>query len=110
MNRPVYDTIAAEYKNSKDLPFRKYIEEFTLFRLTGNLRGKHLLDLACGKEFQFDNYHLHLETFSEVFAEAGFKDFQWVGPFFHPSQKHHSFWNDFMNNPPMIGFIACKDY
>src|SRR5262245_34103085 len=41
-----YDVIAAEYKKSKEQPWRTYIERFTLFELLGDLHGKRVLDLA----------------------------------------------------------------
>lgn len=47
----VYDDIAVDYKNSKELPFRTYIESYTLFQLTGSLDGKEVIDLACGEGF-----------------------------------------------------------
>ena len=43
-----YDRIAEKYRDSKLLPFRDYIESYTLFKLAGNLAGKSVLDLACG--------------------------------------------------------------
>jgi len=46
---PVYDRIAKEYQASKQLPFRLYIEDHTLFKLLGDLQGKRVLDLACGE-------------------------------------------------------------
>ena len=48
-NKAIYDTISREYKESKRLPFRRFIEEHTLFLLLGDLRGKVVLDLACGE-------------------------------------------------------------
>jgi SAM-dependent methyltransferase len=48
-NDPAYDHIAAQYKESKQLDFRKYIELHTLLKLAGNLEGKQVLDLACGE-------------------------------------------------------------
>lgn len=44
-----YDTIAADYRQSKELPFRAAIERATFFRLIGDLRGKTVYDLACGE-------------------------------------------------------------
>ena len=44
-----YDKFAKEYKASKELPFRKYIEEYTLFKIIGDLKGLNVLDLACGE-------------------------------------------------------------
>ncbi len=46
-----YDAIAAEYKDSKRLPFREFVERHTLFRILGDLRGKAVLDMACGEGF-----------------------------------------------------------
>lgn len=45
----VYDTIAELYKQSKMLPFRRHIEQFTLLKLIGDVKGKTVLDLACGE-------------------------------------------------------------
>lgn len=46
-----YDTIAAQYKQAKQQPWRMHIEHFTLFELLGDLHGKTVLDLACGEGF-----------------------------------------------------------
>lgn len=45
----VYDSIAEHYRDSKLLPFRKYIERYTLMDLIGDLRNKKVLDMACGE-------------------------------------------------------------
>ena len=46
-----YDAIAGAYKDSKQLSFRKYIEEYTLFETLGDISGVKALDLACGDGF-----------------------------------------------------------
>lgn len=46
-----YNTIAQEYKASKQQPWRLHVEHFTLFELIGDLTGKSVLDLACGEGF-----------------------------------------------------------
>ena len=46
-----YDAIAGAYKDSKQLSFRKYIEEYTLFETLGDISGVKALDLACGEGF-----------------------------------------------------------
>lgn len=46
-----YDAIAGAYKDSKQLSFRKYIEEYTLFETLGDISGMKALDLACGDGF-----------------------------------------------------------
>ncbi len=51
MENVVYDNIAKEYKDSKQLPFRRYIESYTLFQIAGNLNGLQVIDLACGEGF-----------------------------------------------------------
>lgn len=50
-NESEYDAIAGAYRDSKQLSFRKYIEEFTLFEMLGDISGKKALDLACGEGF-----------------------------------------------------------
>ena len=47
--RKPYDDIAEQYRDSKLLPFRHAIERYTVFQLLGDLRGKTVLDLACGE-------------------------------------------------------------
>ena len=44
-----YDAIAKEYRDSKQLPFRDHVERHTLFQLIGDIRGKTVLDVACGE-------------------------------------------------------------
>lgn len=43
-----YDEIAQEYKSSKEMLWRHYIEQYTLLELIGDISGKAVLDLACG--------------------------------------------------------------
>jgi len=47
----IYDEIATEYKGAKQQPWRLHVEHFTLFKLLGDLRGKSVIDLACGEGF-----------------------------------------------------------
>lgn len=51
MPEATYNTIAEEYKESKNLAYRHFLEEHSLFSLAGELRGKKVLDLACGEGF-----------------------------------------------------------
>ena len=46
-----YDAIAEEYRDSKQLPYREHVERHSLFQLIGNVRGKAILDVACGEGF-----------------------------------------------------------
>ena len=61
-----------------------------------------------GTQFEFETYFLKPETYQWAFQKAGFADFQWVGPYLHPSQQHNPFWDAFMSHPPAIGFSAAK--
>ena len=61
-----------------------------------------------GTQFEFKNYFLKPETYQWAFQKVGFADFQWVGPYLHPSQQHSPFWDAFMAHPPVIGFSAAK--
>lgn len=46
-----YDRISREYQQAKQAPWRIHVELFTLFELIGDVRGKTVLDLACGEGF-----------------------------------------------------------
>src|SRR5438067_1988420 len=46
-----YDRISKEYKRSKLQPWRTHIENYTLFRLVGDVKGKAVIDLACGEGY-----------------------------------------------------------
>lgn len=46
-----YDLIAKQYKRSKQSPWRTYIEQHTILELLGDVRGKSVLDLACGEGY-----------------------------------------------------------
>lgn len=46
-----FDEIAEEYKRAKQHSWRLHVEHFTLFKLLGDLRGKSVIDLACGEGF-----------------------------------------------------------
>jgi len=46
-----YDPIAEQYKQSKQQPWRTFIECFTLMELIGDPNGMNVLDVACGEGF-----------------------------------------------------------
>ncbi len=46
-----YDEIAQDYKESKLAPWRTYAEQWSLWRLLGDVQGLRVLDLACGEGF-----------------------------------------------------------
>jgi SAM-dependent methyltransferase len=46
-----YDAIAEQYRRSKSSPLRTYVEAWTFLNLVGDVRGKRVLDLACGEGF-----------------------------------------------------------
>ena len=47
----VYDDIAREYQESKQLPFRSALEAYTLLDLLGDVQDATVYDLACGDGF-----------------------------------------------------------
>lgn len=46
-----YDSIAEQYRRSKMSPLRRHVEAHTFMQLIGDVRGRHVLDLACGDGF-----------------------------------------------------------
>lgn len=46
-----YNPIAEQYKRAKLQPWRAHIESFTLIGLVGDLKGKSVMDVACGEGF-----------------------------------------------------------
>ena len=50
MNK-TYNDIAEQYSRSKFLPFRYHIENYTVSYMLGVVKGKSILDLACGDGF-----------------------------------------------------------
>jgi len=43
-----YNHLSDKYDQTKVSPLRKYVDEFTLLNVLGNVRGKSALDLGCG--------------------------------------------------------------
>jgi ubiquinone/menaquinone biosynthesis C-methylase UbiE len=43
-----YDELAEDYKRSKQVAWRYYIEQYSLCELAGEVSGLSVLDLACG--------------------------------------------------------------
>jgi len=43
-----YNHLSDKYDQTKINPLRKYVDEFTLLNVLGNVRGKSVLDLGCG--------------------------------------------------------------
>jgi SAM-dependent methyltransferase len=46
-----YEAIAEQYRDSKHAPWRVHIETPSFMRAVGDVRGKSVLDLACGEGF-----------------------------------------------------------
>ena len=51
MKQMVKEGISQGYDNSKRLPFRKHVEEYSFFQIAGDISGLRVLDLACGEGF-----------------------------------------------------------
>ena len=48
MKAAPYDAIAERYRDSRQLGYCRYVERYTVVDLLGDLRGRTVLDLACG--------------------------------------------------------------
>ncbi|MCR9234852.1 MAG: class I SAM-dependent methyltransferase [bacterium] len=46
-----YDPITEQYKRSKQMPWRTFVECYTLMELAGNPSSLSVLDIACGEGF-----------------------------------------------------------
>ena len=61
-----------------------------------------------GRQFEFHNLFLKPETYHDAFEECGFRDFRWLGVSLEPDERTNPFWNDFLDNPPVIAYTATK--
>ena len=61
-----------------------------------------------GRQLEFDNFFLQPQTYDRAFQEAGFRDFRWLGVSLDPEERGNPFWDEFLNDPPMIAFTATK--
>ena len=63
---------------------------------------------ADGRQFEFHNFFLKPETYHDALKESGFHDFRWLGVSLIPDERKNPFWDDFLDNPPMIAYAATK--
>ncbi len=61
-----------------------------------------------GRQFGFHNFFLKPETYRDAFRESGFRDFRWLGVSLDPDERGNPFWNDFLDNPPVIAYSATR--
>lgn len=61
-----------------------------------------------GGQFEFHNFFLKPETYDDAFRETGFHDFRWLGVSLDPGERDNPFWDDFLDNPPVIAYAATK--
>ena len=61
-----------------------------------------------GTVFDIVNYFLTPDSYARAFEVAGFKDFEWKGPYQLPESVEDPHWEVFMKFPPCIGFSAVK--
>jgi hypothetical protein len=48
-----YNRIGDLYRRAKEQPWRLRVEEPSMMRLIGDVRGKKIVDMACGEGFCF---------------------------------------------------------
>ncbi len=61
-----------------------------------------------GRQFAFHNFFLRPETYRSAFRRAGFRDFRWLGVSLEPGERENPFWDDFLDNPPVVAYTATK--
>lgn len=61
-----------------------------------------------GQRFDLQNFYLTRETYEHAFRAAGFGEFRWVDPMLALSERGNPFWDDFLAQPPVIGFAATR--
>lgn len=61
-----------------------------------------------GTQFEFNNFYLSPETYRNAFRDAGFRDLRWLDVSVHPAQRDNPFWDEFVQNPPVIPFSALR--
>lgn len=61
-----------------------------------------------GRRFDLQNFHLTPETYENAFRATGFSEFRWVDLMLQPSEQDNPFWDDFLAQPPIIGFAATR--
>ena len=120
-SRKPYDDIADQYRDSKLLPFRHAIERYTVFQLLSDLRGKTVLDLACGEGIyarQFKRAGASAVTGVDVsremiaLAEAEERadplGCRYVCEDATLYEPEAAFWDDFLAQRPLVGFTASR--
>ena len=61
-----------------------------------------------GRQFGFHNFFLKPETYRDAFRTLGFRDFRWLGVSLEPEERDNPFWDDFLDNPPVVAYAATK--
>ncbi len=61
-----------------------------------------------GQRFELRNFHLARKTYEDTFHAAGFSEFRWVDLLLHPSEHGNPFWDEFLAQPPIVGFAATR--
>ena len=61
-----------------------------------------------GGQFEFHNFFLKPDTYDDAFRETGFSDFRWLGVSLEPGERNNPFWDDFLENPPVVAYAATK--
>ncbi len=51
MKQALNGDISQGYKDSRKLPFRKHVEEYSLFQIAGDITDLSVLDLGCGEGY-----------------------------------------------------------
>ena len=98
LNPPRRTVSFAKYGFTKTGPAELYPGAPIRYRMTN----------ADGSSFEFENWYLSPETYAEAFRKAGLRDFRWLGVSLDPEERGNPFWDDFLNDPPVIAFSATR--
>ena len=89
--------------------FRKYgIKKTGPLALSEGAPIRYRFTNDDGRQFEFHNFFLQPQTYHHAFEAAGFRDFRWLGVSLDPRERSNPFWDDFLDDPPVIAFTATK--
>ena len=93
--------------NDDPSPWSKYgFERILIGPLLEGAAIRYRFSGPDGHVIEFDNYYLTPDTYVEALTAAGFRDIRWVDLMLEPARQGDTFWDDFLESPPLIAFTA----
>lgn len=120
-----YDEIAERYRETKAIPFQRFLVTDTLLRLVGDVAGMQVLDLACGEGHYTRRmkragaaHVLGVDVSAEMirlaeaaFADVGLHGVSWERPSVSDEGLDAypaGYWDRFLATPQFVGIRAQK--